>query len=116
MELEAIRDYCLQKKGVTESFPFDEDTLVFKVGSKMFLLASLEKNTVTVKCDPEKAIELRAEYPTVVGAFHMNKAYWNSIHLDGMLPASLLRAWIDDSYRLVWAKLTKKEREAINNC
>jgi predicted DNA-binding protein (MmcQ/YjbR family) len=113
MDIEEIRLYCLQKPGVTESFPFDEETLVFKVGSKMFLLASLEKNVITVKCEPEKAIDLRDRYPFVAGAFHMNKAMWNSVDLAGMPAGALLREWIDDSYALVKAKLTRKERESL---
>ncbi len=108
MTLEEIRDYCLAKKETTECMPFDEDTPVFKVHDKMFLLISLEKNMILVKCDPEKAIELREQYPAVQPGYHMNKAQWNMVVLDGSIPSRLIAEWIDDSYRLVVQKLPKK--------
>jgi predicted DNA-binding protein (MmcQ/YjbR family) len=98
------------KEGVTASFPFDEDTLVFKVGGKMFLLVSLDRNRANVKCDPARAIELREQYSFITPAYHMNKAMWNSLETLSELPASMLTKWVDDSYALVVAKLPKKER------
>lgn len=114
MNIEELRDYCLAKKGVTEGFPFDEDTLVFKVQGKMFLLTSLSELTMNVKCDPEKAVELREQYPEVQPGYHMNKKLWNTVILDGLLPGKLLKGFIDDSYQLVVDGLTKKLREELN--
>lgn len=113
--VEELRDYCLAKAEVTESFPFDEDTLVFKVCGKMFMLVSLEERKVALKCDPVKAIELRESYHAVLEGYHMNKRYWNTIELDGSIPAKLLKEWIDDSYNLVVQKLPKKDRERLLN-
>jgi predicted DNA-binding protein (MmcQ/YjbR family) len=111
MNAEEIRMYCLKKSGSTESFPFDETTLVFKVGGKMFALLGLDDNlTLNLKCDPEKAIELRERYPTVLPGYHMNKKYWNTILIDGSLEDRLILEWIDDSYRLIVANLPVKQR------
>ena len=99
MNLEEIRTYCLGKKGVTEGFPFDEFTLVFKVGGKMFALLNLENpHSVNLKCDPEKAVILREKYPAVLPGYHMNKKYWNTVMLDGSIPPGLIREWIDHSW------------------
>jgi len=113
MNIEQIREHCLKKKGVTEEFPFDEETLVFKVAGKIFLLASLEAIPlqINIKCDPEKAIELREEYNSVLPGYHMNKKHWNTIIIDGTIPTSNLFEWIDDSYSLVIAGLKKSERK-----
>ena len=115
MNIEQIREYCLKKKGVTEEFPFDEDTLVFKVAGKIFLLASLESIPlqINLKCEPEKAINLREEYESVQPGYHMNKKHWNSIIIDGTVPSQKLFEWIDDSYNLVVAGLNKSDNEAI---
>lgn len=114
MHIEEIRDYCLKKKAVTESFPFDETTLVFKVMGKMFALAALEKASfINLKCEPEKAIELREKYSAVLPGYHMNKRLWNTIQVDGSIPDKLIKEWIDDSYRLVIEKLPKKYREEL---
>jgi len=113
MNIEEVHLYCMQKKGVTASFPFDEETLVLKVCSKMFLLVSLEKNSINLKCEPEKAIELREQYSAVTAGYHMNKALWNTVDLNGSIPSSLLTQWIDDSYNLVVKKLTKKEQALL---
>jgi len=111
MNIEEIRAYCLKKKAVTEGFPFDETTLVFKVKGKMFVLASLEEDaSINLKCDPEKTIALRERFPSVLPGYHMNKRLWNTILLDGSIPVKLIREWIDDSYRLVVEKLPKKDR------
>ena len=113
MNLETYYQYCLSKKGVTEHFPFDEDTLVFKVGGKMFALSSLlqwEKGTpsLNLKCDPERAQELRAEYDAIQPGFHMSKIHWNTIAVNQDVPAVLLKELIDHSYDLVFKSLAKK--------
>lgn len=114
MNIEEVRDYCLKKKAVTESFPFDETTLVFKVKGKMFALTSLEKEpSVNLKCDPEKAIELREHYPSVLPGYHMNKQQWNTVMIDDSISDQLLQEWIDDSYKLIVAKLPKKEQKDL---
>ena len=107
--LEEIRAYCLNKPHVTESFPFDETTLVFKVHNKMFALFSLEKDPlrINLKCNPEKALELREEYAQVLPGYHMNKKHWNTIVVED-LPLTLIHQWIDESYQLVWDSLPKK--------
>ena len=114
MEIEEIRNYCLQKKGVTENFPFDSETLVFKVGGKMFLLVPLENNPVTfaAKADPEWSEELREEFPQISGAYHMNKTHWNSVVCEG-LKKDLILKLIDHSYDLVFKSLTKRIREEV---
>ncbi|HMK02778.1 MAG TPA: MmcQ/YjbR family DNA-binding protein [Ferruginibacter sp.] len=107
MNIESIREYILQKPSVTEGFPFGEDTLVFKVNNKIFFLAGLDSAPLqfNVKCDPEKAIELREEFPdAVLPGYHMNKKHWNTIIVDGRLPAKQLKEMIDDSYNLVAKK------------
>ena len=115
MNIEQIREYCLKKKGVTEEFPFDEETLVFKVMGKMFLLASLDTVPlqINLKCNPEKAIELREEYESVEPGYHMNKAHWNTIILDGTVPAKKIFEWINNSYSLVVAGLKKSDLKKL---
>jgi len=115
MNIEELREYCLQKKGVTENFPFGEDTLVFKVGDKIFLLTSLsEADRFNAKCDPERAIELRAEYEEVIPGWHMNKKHWNTVFMNGRLTNKLLREIVDHSYQLVLDSLPKKIKQEIN--
>lgn len=118
MNLETYYEYCLSKKGVTEHFPFDEDTLVFKVGGKMFALSSLlqwEKGSpsMNLKCDPERAQELRAEYDAIQPGFHMSKVHWNTIAVNQDVPNALLKELIDHSYDLVFKSLTKKIQTEI---
>lgn len=118
MNIQAFYDYCLSKKGVTEHFPFDEDTLVFKVGGKMFALSSLtqwEKGeaTINLKCDPERALELRAEYESIQPGYHMSKVHWNTVTVNGDVSLQLLRELIDHSYELVFKSLTKKIQAEI---
>lgn len=109
MNIEELRTYCLSKKGTTESFPFDSDTLVFKVSGKMFCLTSLsDPGSINLKCDPEKAIELREKYINVQPGYHMNKKMWNTILMDENISKKLLKEWITDSYLLVVKKLPKK--------
>jgi predicted DNA-binding protein (MmcQ/YjbR family) len=118
MNIEEFRDYCLAKKGVTESFPFDEHTLVFKVMGKMFALSGLERipPQVNLKCDPERSVELREEYDGLIyGAYHMSKVLWNTVEIDSNVPRDLLYELIDHSYELVVAGLTKKLKEELKN-
>ncbi|WP_374444527.1 MmcQ/YjbR family DNA-binding protein [Epilithonimonas sp.] len=114
METEEIREYCLSKKAVTEGFPFDNETLVFKIGGKMFLLISLERHpaTFSAKADPEWSEELRENHPQISGAYHMNKTHWNSVVCEG-LKKDLIIKLIDHSYDLVFKSLSKKAREEI---
>ena len=111
MNIEEFRDYCLSKKGVTESFPFNELTLVFKIMGKMFAFSGLENQPLkaNLKCDPEKAILLREEYDGLITpGYHMSKVYWNTVVLEMNIPHQLLFELIDHSYDLVVSKLTKK--------
>ena len=111
MNAESYRDYCLAKKAVTESFPFDDTTLVFKVANKMFALVSLDapELSVNLKCDPERAIALRETHPeNIFPGYHMNKEHWNTVKLTGKLNISLLKELTDHSYDLIVASLTKK--------
>ena len=113
MNIEEIREYCLNKKAVTESFPFDETTLVFKVGSKMFALMSLNDGFgINLKCDPEMAIQLRDRHDYVLPGWHMNKQHWNTVQFD-QAGRDELHEWIDNSYELIKNSLTKKEQALI---
>ncbi|MGB0524165.1 MAG: MmcQ/YjbR family DNA-binding protein [Flammeovirgaceae bacterium] len=114
MHIEEYRDYCLSFAGVTEEMPFDDNTLVFKVLGKMFALTGINTfESINVKCDPEKAIELREKYTCVIPGYHMNKKHWNTIIMDGEMPDEEVRAWIQHSYELVVSKLPKKMREEL---
>lgn len=111
MNIEELREYCLSLPQVTEDMPFDDETLVFKVGGKMFCFAALEGDLkMNLKCDPDEAIEIRETFPAVIPGFHMNKKYWNTVLIDGSISDSMLKVWILKSYKLVVAKLTKAER------
>jgi len=114
LNIEELREYCLQKTGATEGLPFGEDTLVFKVGEKLFLLTSITRgNQFNVKCDPELAIELRERYAEVRPGYHMNKKLWNTVYMDGVLTKKQLLEMIDHSYNLVFEGLPKKVKEGI---
>ena len=115
MNIESLREYCLSKKGAEECFPFDETTLVFKVACKMFALADLEDNplSVNLKCDSEIIEELRAKYQCVTPGWHMNKKHWNTIIIDGTVSDKQICRWIDDSYDLVFDALPNKSKSAI---
>lgn len=115
MNIETLREYCLSKKAAEEGFPFGEDTLVFKVKGKIFLLVSLGSNPLqfNAKCEPEKAIELREQYDAVQPGYHMNKKHWNTVIVDGRLSTGLLKEMIDDSYNLIVQSLPKKIREEL---
>lgn len=113
MNIEELRDYCLEKAAVTEGFPFGEDTLVFKVGEKIFLITGLGQSSFNVKCDPEKAIELREQFSEVSPGYHMNKTHWNTVRTDGSLTNKQLRNMIDHSYDLILKSLPKKLQAEI---
>lgn len=110
--IDILRKHCLAKEQVSESFPFDQHTLVFKVHGKMFALLSLERDPlqINVKCDPEKALELREENYQVIPGYHSNKKHWNTIILEN-ISVNFVKKWIDHSYDLVWKKLPKKLKE-----
>lgn len=110
MTCELLETYCLQKDGACKEYPFDETTAVFKVGNKMFALIDETSNPprINLKCDPFYALELRAMYKSVIGGYHMNKKHWNTITCNDDVDVSLLCAWIDESYELVFHSLTKK--------
>lgn len=112
MNIEELRDYCLIKTNVEETFPFGPDTIVYKVNGKMFLLCGFEHDPLSfnVKCDPEKAIELREHYSCVQPGYHMNKQHWNTIVCDGSVPDKLLKEWIDHSYELISAGSKKSSK------
>jgi predicted DNA-binding protein (MmcQ/YjbR family) len=105
VNLESFRDYCLKKAGVTEEFPFGEDTLVFKVHGKMFALTDVENfESINLKSLPEDAVQLREQYAGVLPGYHMNKKHWNTVLMDGGVADNLVKKWIDQSYNLVAAK------------
>lgn len=115
MNIEEFREYCLTKPATTESFPFDETTLVFKVAGKMFALTDVEPPfSINLKCDPEMAVELREIYPNVRPGYHMNKQHWNTIDVDGNIPDKIIMEWIDNSYDLIVKSLTKALRAKFN--
>ena len=116
MHIEAFREYCLSLPGTTEDFPFGEETLVFKVEGKIFALTHVDFfESINLKCEPEKAVELRERYPAVQPGYHMNKKHWNTVLTDGSISDALLVEWIKDSYYLVVASLPKKLRENLGN-
>lgn len=119
INIEELRDYCLSKPHTTEDFPFDQNTLVFKVAGKMFALAPLDQwekglASVNLKANPEYALELRGAYESIKPGFHMNKNHWNSIYIyQGELPPTFIRALIDHSYTMVIKSMTKKLRDTL---
>ena len=115
MDIEFFREYCLSKPETEECLPFDENTLAFKVCGKIFGLTDLASAefSVNLKSDPEKAIELRAEYDEVQPGYHMNKKHWNTVNFDGRIPDKILKNMIDDSYLLVVKTLKKTDKERI---
>ena len=115
MNIEELREYCLGLKAVTESFPFDETTLVFKVMNKIFCLLGLDDTRVSLKNDPEKNVELRAHYPAIIPGYHLNKQHWNTIELDGTVPVVIMKEMIDESYDLIVKSLPKKKQEEFKN-
>jgi predicted DNA-binding protein (MmcQ/YjbR family) len=114
VNIEEYRDFCIALKGVSEEFPFDENTLVFKVMGKMFALCDVNTfESINVKCNPEKAVELRELFSSVLPGYHMNKKHWNTVLIDASIDDKLIYQWILDSYHLVIASLTKKQREEL---
>ncbi len=109
MDAEGFREHCLAKAGASESTPFGPDNLVFKTGGKMFALLSLDEipPRVNLKCDPDRALELRDRYEQVLPGYHMNKKHWNTVILDGVIPERVVREMIDHSYALVAAKVAR---------
>ncbi len=115
MNIEDIREYCILKKAVSEGFPFDDKTLVFKLKNRMFALVGLHNNFINLKCEPELAIERREKFNEITAAYHMNKKHWNSVDYTQNLSFIFLKQMIDESYNLVYNSLTKKEKKEINN-
>ncbi len=115
MNVEELRAYCLGKPAVTEGFPFGEATLVFKVMDKMYALMAIDANplSINLKCDPEKAIEYREQYPAVKPGYHMNKQHWNTVYIDGSVSDELIYQWVDDSYNLIVEKLPKAKKDKL---
>lgn len=119
MNIEQYYDFCLSKKGVTEHFPFDEDTLVFKVGGKMFALSSLKQwengtPSVNLKCDPQRALELRSDFEAIEPGYHMSKMHWNTVSLNSDVTDKIIYEMIDDSYNLIFRSLTRKIQNEID--
>lgn len=115
MDIEEIIAYCLSKKGAEQSFPFDDTTLVIKVGGKIFILIRLEGDAwINLKCDPEKAIELRESNPAISPGYHMSKKHWNTVVLDGSMTRKLLFEMINHSYELVFESLSTKIKSELN--
>ena len=116
MNLEDIRNHCIKKQAVTEEFPFDNETLVFKVAGKAFLLTHISNpESINLKCDPEIALELREKYDTILPGYHMNKKHWNTVFLKGHYGNKEILAWIDHSYDLVFSGLPLKVRQSLLN-
>ena len=118
MNIQQLYEFCLSKKGVTEHFPFDEDTLVFKVGGKMFCLTSLkqwekDEPSLNLKCDPDKTEELRAEYEAIKPGYHMSKIHWNTVDFNSDVSDKMMLELINHSYELVFKSLTKKNQNEI---
>ena len=114
MHIEELTDFCLSLPLVEEKFPFDQTTLVFYIAGKMFCLADIEEfESVNIKCDPEKAIELRATYEAVLPGYHMNKKHWNTVKINQDLKDSQIKEWIKDSYNLVILTLPKSKRPEL---
>lgn len=115
MNIESLRDFCLPKKGVEETFPFDNDILVFKVMGKMFALISIkDPNSVNLKCNPEKAIELRAEFTSIKPGYHMSKVHWNTVNFNEDAKDEMILEMVNDSYNLVVSSLTKKLKTELD--
>jgi predicted DNA-binding protein (MmcQ/YjbR family) len=115
MNIEELRDFCLSLKGTEEKMPFDNKTLVFYVMGKVFCLTDINDFTfINLKCEPEKAIELREEYSEVSPGYHMNKKHWNSVDIQASIPTQLLKQWILASYELVVKGLPKKVQNELN--
>ena len=116
MNVSDFRDYCLSKNGVTEGFPFDSKTLVFKVGNKMFALANVDDfNSINLKCSPERALELRETHHGITPGYHMNKTHWNTVAVHQDVSPQLIRELINHSYDLVFSALSKKVKNELSH-
>jgi predicted DNA-binding protein (MmcQ/YjbR family) len=113
MTLEEIRSHCLAKAGTVEELPFGDDTPVFKVGGKIFAITNIPTTSINLKCDPERALELRASYEAVQPGYHMNKHHWITVLFDRSIPKREILSWIDDSYQLIVASLPKAKRQEL---
>lgn len=115
MQADAFREYCLAKPGVTESLPFGPEDIVFKVGGKMFALLALDEipPAANLKCDPDRALELRDRYQEVTPGYHMNKKHWNTVQLVGAIPEAEIGQMIDHSYDLVMQSLPRAQRARL---
>lgn len=116
MNLDELKAYCASRTGATSDFPFDDVTLVYRVGNRMFALIRLNEDPIKInlKCEPLMAQDLRIDFPSIISGYHMNKKYWNTLVLDGTLSDGLVKNLINISYNLVYDKLTKKEKQSIN--
>jgi predicted DNA-binding protein (MmcQ/YjbR family) len=115
MNIEELRNFCLSLKGADEALPFDDNTLVFRVGGKIFAMADIDAfESINLKCEPELAIDLRDRYPAVLPGYHMNKKHWNTVLNNGSINDTLLKKWILDSYMLVVTNLSKKQRKQLD--
>lgn len=115
MNIESFREYCLSLPCTEEGFPFDSNTLVFKVAGKMFALTDIDQfESINLKCDPEHAVELREKYEAVIPGYHMNKKHWNTIQIDGSVSDKLILRWTKDSYDLVVKGLPKSVQKEIS--
>ncbi len=111
MNIEELRDFCISKPAVSEGFPFDESTLVFKVGGKIFLLTDLvDAFSINIKNTPEKVLELKTQYTSVLPGYHMNKTHWITVKIDGSVSDELLKQWIDESYNIILSSFGRKEK------
>lgn len=116
MNIEEYRNYCIAKPGVTEGFPFDSNTLVFKVMGKMFALADVDLfESINLKCEPARAVQLREQYDGITPGYHMNKTHWNTVKADGSVPDKLMYELIDHSYELIVASLQRKLKLELEN-
>lgn len=116
MNVEDIRAFCISLKHTTEGFPFNETTLVFKVGNKIYALLNLEKpHSINLKCDPEQALKLREEFDSVTPGYHMNKKHWNTVLIDGSIKPGVLKEWILQSYNLTISSLPKYKQKELYN-
>jgi predicted DNA-binding protein (MmcQ/YjbR family) len=114
MTIDILRDYCLSKAHATEEFPFDEHILAFKVAGKLFALTDVDQFTfVNLKCDPEKAVDLRERFEAVQPGYHMNKKHWNTVSVNADVSHEMILQMVDDSYELVIKSLTKKQRNEL---
>jgi len=114
MNIEDFRDYCLLKPGATEELPFGPETLVFKVGGKLFALTPLDTfESVNLKCDPARAVDLREQYDYVLPGYHMNKKHWNTVRIGTGATDAQLREWVDHSYDLILQSFSRARREAL---